>query len=130
MTVSLCMIVKDEARFLAGCLSSVGSLADDIVIADTGSTDGTVEIAQAAGARVLRVAWTNDFAAARNAVLQHATGDFVLVLDADERLTDEGRERIRRAVEAGTADCWMVPIVNARHLTQSPREVLAQLAPP
>ncbi|WLT39201.1 glycosyltransferase [Synechocystis sp. B12] len=64
--LSLCMIVQNEAAFLGDCLASVASLVDEIVIADTGSIDNTVEIATQAGAKVITVPWQDDFALARN----------------------------------------------------------------
>lgn len=86
MSVSLCMIVKDEEATLLGCLESVREMVDAMVVVDTGSRDRTIEIAQAAGATVHSFAWCDDFAAARNAALQHVDTDWVLVLDADEVL--------------------------------------------
>ena len=82
--LSLVMIAKNEARCLARCLQSVRALADEIILADTGSTDDTVKIAKAHGASVSHFAWISDFAAARNFALAQATGDWMLVLDADE----------------------------------------------
>jgi glycosyltransferase involved in cell wall biosynthesis len=82
--LSLAMIVKNEARCLARCLNSIRSVADEIIVADTGSTDATASIANGLGARVVRFEWANDFAAARNFALGQARGDWVLVLDADE----------------------------------------------
>ncbi len=79
------MIVRDEAEYLAGCLDSIVNLADEVVIVDTGSGDGSQEIARQHGARVEEVPWTGDFAAARNAALELATGDWILYIDADER---------------------------------------------
>jgi len=93
MRLSLCMIVRDEERFLADCLASAAGHVDEIVVVDTGSTDRTVEIAQSFGARVFHVAWREHFAAARNASLAMATGDWALVLDADERLVDGAAAR-------------------------------------
>ncbi len=87
--ISLCMIVKNEERFLDACLRSAAPCVDEMVIVDTGSTDRTVEIAQGHGARVLHFEWCNDFAAARNFALAHATGDWILSLDADEVLCPE-----------------------------------------
>jgi len=78
------MIVKNEARCLARCLQSVRGIADEIVVVDTGSTDGTVALALAAGAKVPHFEWVGDFAAARNFALDQTTGDWILVLDADE----------------------------------------------
>ncbi|MEE9126774.1 MAG: glycosyltransferase family 2 protein, partial [Planctomycetota bacterium] len=76
--ISLCMIVKDEESFLDACLRSAAPCVDDMVIVDTGSTDRTVEIAEAHGAMVFHFEWCDDFAAARNFALEHATGDWVL----------------------------------------------------
>lgn len=86
MKLSLCMIVKDEEERLPACLASVQEVVDEMVILDTGSRDRTVEIAQAAGATVAHFEWCDDFAAARNVALEHVTGDWVLILDADEEL--------------------------------------------
>ncbi len=80
------MIVKDEAETLPRCLESVADVVDEIVMVDTGSTDGTCEVAANHHARVYPLPWPNDFAAARNVSLSYATGDWVLVLDADEVL--------------------------------------------
>lgn len=82
--LSLALIVKNEARCLARCLRSVRNLADEIVVADTGSTDDTVKIAAQLGAKVSHFDWVNNFAAARNFALEQTTGDWILVLDADE----------------------------------------------
>lgn len=81
------MIVRDEAAMLPGLLASVAGLWDELVVADTGSTDGTADLLAAAGARMVAHAWQDDFAAARNASLAAATGRWILVLDADERVT-------------------------------------------
>jgi len=89
MAISLCMIVKDEAATLGNALASVKDVVSEIIVVDTGSTDDTVAIAQSHGAKVHSFPWVNDFAAARNASLAHATGDWVLVIDADEVLQPE-----------------------------------------
>ena len=82
--VSLTMIVRDEQENLPTCLESVRGLFDEIVVLDTGSKDRTIEIARSAGARVFDFVWVDDFAAARNAALARATGDFAFWLDADD----------------------------------------------
>jgi glycosyltransferase involved in cell wall biosynthesis len=82
--VSLTMIVKNEEVNLPKCLESVRGVFDEIVIVDTGSTDRTVEIARWFGARVFHFPWIDDFAAARNEALSHATGDYAFWLDADD----------------------------------------------
>ena len=84
MKLSLALIAKNEARCLARCLQSVRSVVDEIIVADTGSTDDTVKVASANGAKVVHFEWCSDFAAARNYALAQTTGDWILVLDADE----------------------------------------------
>ncbi len=104
--ISLCMIVRDEAQNLERCLRSVAGVVDETCVLDTGSTDGTPELAARLGARVGRAAWTADFAAARNASIALASGDWVLVLDADEELDlsaqapEELRSRLLAFVQA------------------------------
>lgn len=82
-TVSVCMIVKNERELLPQCLEST-RWADEIIVVDTGSTDNTVEIAQSYGARVYHHPWENDFSLHRNQSIGYATGDWILILDADE----------------------------------------------
>ncbi|MGQ9864864.1 MAG: glycosyltransferase [Pseudanabaenaceae cyanobacterium] len=86
MRISLCAIVRNEAHQLGRCLASVAPHVDEMIVVDTGSTDNTVAIAQGFGAQVYTFTWGDDFAAARNAALVQATGDWVLVVDADEEL--------------------------------------------
>jgi hypothetical protein len=90
-TLGLSMIVKNEAHTLRACLDSVRGVVSQIVIADTGSTDSTIEIARAGGATVLSIPWEDDFAKARNQALAPMKTDWVLVLDADEELDAEAR---------------------------------------
>ena len=87
--LSLCMIVKNEEKLLPRCLSSVRDLVDEMVVVDTGSSDRTVAVAQSFGARVYHFEWCNNFAVARNEALQYVSGEWVLVLDADEVLTSD-----------------------------------------
>ncbi|MGA1621752.1 MAG: glycosyltransferase [Synechocystis sp.] len=96
--LSLCMIVHNEAALLPACLASVAALVDEMVIADTGSTDNTVEIAMQAGAKVIPIEWQEDFAAARNQALAQVTGDWVLVLDADETLNERIIPTLKTAI--------------------------------
>ncbi|MFM2430161.1 MAG: hypothetical protein RLZZ511_1374 [Cyanobacteriota bacterium] len=96
--LSLCMIVKNEAERLPICLESVRELVDEMIILDTGSTDDTIAVAEMFGARVERLDWPNDFAIARNHAMAFVTGDWVLVLDADETLRAEAIPAIRQAI--------------------------------
>ncbi len=98
MKLSLCMIVKDEEKTLPKCLGSVRNVVDEIVVLDTGSTDRTVHIAKKFGAKVHEFQWCNDFSAARNEALKYVTGDWVLVLDADESLTQKIVPQLQEAI--------------------------------
>ena len=93
--LSLSMIVRDEAAQIEDCLRSVQGFADELVVVDTGSCDDTVARARALGARVEQIPWPGDFAPARNQALQWVSGDWVLVLDADERLRPEAMAPLR-----------------------------------
>lgn len=93
--ISAVLIVRNESAHLAACLGALQGVVDEIVVADTGSTDDTVAIAEAAGARVYTFVWDSDFSAARNFSIGHATGDYVLVVDADEYLDDPATARAR-----------------------------------
>ncbi len=97
--LSVVMIAKNEEACIAQCLESVRDIAGEIVVGDTGSSDATREIAAGFGARVVEVPWQDDFAAARNAVLALATGQWLLHMDADEALDPEGAARIRDVVD-------------------------------
>lgn len=88
------MIVKDEEANLAECLASIRGLVDEMIVVDTGSSDRTVEIAIEAGALVHHVPWTDDFAVARNAALEHCHGDWLFWIDADERVQPVDRASV------------------------------------
>jgi glycosyltransferase involved in cell wall biosynthesis len=93
-TLSACVIARNEEQSLPDCLASV-AFCQEIVLVDSGSTDATVAIARAAGARVVEQPWLG-FAAQRNVALDHASGDWVLEIDADERVSPELREELER----------------------------------
>lgn len=99
MKLTLCMIVKNEMQALPRCLESVRSAVEEVVILDTGSTDGTPEMARSVGAQVHTFEWCHDFSVARNECLKYATGDWILVLDADEVLVPEAVPAIRQAIQ-------------------------------
>ena len=96
MTVSICMIVKNEERVLKRCLDSCADLADEIIIVDTGSTDSTKEIAAQYTDRIYDFEWIGDFSAARNFAFSLATMDYIYSVDADEVLDEENRRKFRQ----------------------------------
>ncbi|MDG4788035.1 glycosyltransferase [Micromonospora sp. WMMD1102] len=104
MRIALCLIVKDELPFLDQCVASVRGLVDQVVIVDTGSTDGTVERARALADVFVEYPFDDDFSAARNAALERAEGDWVVFLDADERLPANAVEPLRHTLAAAGDD--------------------------
>lgn len=126
MRLSLCMIVKNEAENLPRCLESVKDAVDEMVVLDTGSTDSTIEIARSFGAQVDQFEWREDFAEARNEALKQVTGDWVLVLDADEVLAAPVVPILRQLIEREEA----LVINLVRHeigATQSPYSLVSRL---
>jgi glycosyltransferase involved in cell wall biosynthesis len=93
------LIVRNEERFLPACLGSLRDVVDEIVVVDTGSTDRTREIARDFGACVHELAWADDFAAARNHALDLARGQWILYVDADERLRSGSLARLRAQLD-------------------------------
>src|SRR5580698_6967664 len=92
------LIVRNEAAHLAACLESIRAVVDDIVVVDTGSDDESAAIAASYGARVFRYPWQNDFGAARNASLDCCRTDWILYIDADERLAPCRRADIEQVL--------------------------------
>lgn len=99
--ISLVMITKNEEKNIKRCLDSVAGSVDEMIVVDTGSTDHTKEIARNCGAIVYDYEWTNDFSAARNFGLCKATGDWILVLDADEYLINNCKVAIQNHIKKG-----------------------------
>ena len=110
--LSVCMIVKNEERFLGQCLASVKDIADELIVIDTGSTDRTVEIAREHGAQVGHFEWCNDFAAARNASIAPATGDWILFLDADEELSPAEKQTHPALLASNNTALIRLPLIN------------------
>lgn len=108
--ISLCMIVKNESTHITEAIRSAYGAVDEVCVVDTGSTDNTIELALKSGARVNTFEWCDDFSAARNAALQMASGDWILQLDADERLTPKACALIRQLVLSRSIDGYNLPI--------------------
>jgi len=98
------MIVKDEERYLDNCLKSVKDIVDEIIIVDTGSTDRTLEIARKYTDKIYSLVWNNDFAAARNFSISKAQGEWILILDGDEVLNQEDKNKILEFVNTTDLD--------------------------
>ncbi len=103
VTLSVCLIVKNEEAVLASCLSDAVRFADELIVVDTGSTDRTKEIAHQFTKKVFDFAWCDDFSAARNASFARASCDYVMWLDADDRISAENAEKINRLKQTLTA---------------------------
>ncbi|MBI2650619.1 glycosyltransferase [Candidatus Woesearchaeota archaeon] len=98
-TISLCMITKNEEKYLEQCLNGIKDIADEIIIVDTGSTDKTKEIAKKFNAKIFDFKWTDDFSAARNESISHAAKDWILVIDADEVIEKDDLGKIKNMIE-------------------------------
>lgn len=115
MTLSVCLIVKDEQDVIARCLGCVEKFADEIIIVDTGSTDRTVEEARKFTDKIYYFEWCDDFSAARNFAFEKATGDFVMWLDADDVVDDESCRKIRELMrDTAGFDMVHLPYVAAQ----------------
>lgn len=102
--LTLSMIVKNEEKHLKDCIESALSIVDEIVIVDTGSTDRTKEIAKSFGAKIIDYEWNNNFADARNEALKNSNGEWILYLDADERIQSMSKQLINNMLTMATDD--------------------------
>lgn len=113
MTLSVCLIVRDEQEVIGRCLNCVCKFADEIIVVDTGSTDGTVEEARKFTEDIFFFKWCDDFSAARNFAFENATCDYVMWLDADDVVTDENCRKIKRLLEENAGfDMAFLPYVS------------------
>ncbi|MFD0617203.1 glycosyltransferase [Paenibacillus sp. GCM10027629] len=111
ITISLCMIVKNEASTIGNCLESVLGIADEINIVDTGSTDGTKDIVRQYTDRIFDFEWIDDFAAARNYAFQQATMSHILWLDADDVLLEADRQKLLQLKQSLDDDIHSVTMI-------------------
>ena len=124
-TLTLCMIVRDEEEMLPHCLASARHAVDRMVVVDTGSRDGTLDVIRRFGAELVEHEWREDFAAARNAGLERVESGYVLILDADERLTARAVRVLRATVRRGVVDLGLLPLHDAASLDAPPRQVIS-----
>lgn len=110
MSLTVCLLTRNEEKILPRALASIAGLADQVVVADTGSTDRTREVAAEQGAQVFRIAWDDDFSAGRNAALDRATGEWVLWLNPDEELFRPSRDFLSDALERYDAFAYGVQV--------------------
>ena len=110
--ISLCVVVRNEAGFVGAAVASARHVVDEAIVVDTGSSDATPSIARRAGATVIRAPWPGDLGRAHDLPVQHASGDWVLMLDGDEVLDPASADRIRDVVERGSHDGYRVEMRN------------------
>jgi glycosyltransferase involved in cell wall biosynthesis len=119
--LSLSMIVKNEEANLRDCLESVQDIVDEIILVDTGSTDETLKIAEEFGAKIFHFEWINDFSAARNYALKQSTGNWILYLDADERLDRRCKSELKNLIEKNSKFGVNCLINNIDEITGTPK---------
>lgn len=110
--ISLCMITKDEEDFLPQCFDSVKALVDEIIVVDTGSTDGTVDIAATYGAKIYHHPWEDDYSKHRNQAIAYAGGEWILVMDADEVIAPRDIDQIRAMLHSVEAEGFTFTLRN------------------
>ena len=98
-TISLCLITRDEEKFLQNCLNSIQELVDEIIVVDTGSIDQTKEVAKRFTDKIYDFPWCNDFSLARNESLKYATKNWILILDADETILESEHQKIKELIQ-------------------------------
>ncbi len=124
--LSVCLIIKNEEKYLVDCFESILNLADQIIVVDTGSNDSSISIAEKYGAQIFHFEWINDFSAARNYSLSKVQGEWILYLDADERLDPKSVkeiERIKNSKENAGYFCTVKSIDNENNRDNSMRYV-------
>jgi hypothetical protein len=114
MSLSICLLTRNAADRIAIALRSVADLGAEVIVADTGSTDNTMEEARAGGADVHAVPWADDFGAAQNSALDRATGDWVFWLNPDEELLPYPRERLAELLARPEALAYAVRVREMR----------------
>lgn len=110
--ISLAMMVKNEEEMLPRALDSAAPWVDEIIVVDTGSTDRTVEIAESYGAKIFHHPWEHSFSIHRNQSIGYCTGDWILIMDADEELDQDTAPLIREMVKDPTVNCFLFKLYN------------------
>jgi glycosyltransferase involved in cell wall biosynthesis len=111
-TLSVCMIAKNEEKYLANCLGSISSKVDEIILVDTGSIDSTIQIAEKFPVKIFNLPWPDDFSIARNFSIKQATSSWILVLDADETIDHDQFIKLKKYLATTIADGISITIRN------------------
>lgn len=111
-SISLCMIMRNEAKLLPRCLNSVRGLVDEIIIVDTGSTDNSIAIAKSFGATVLHDPWQDDFARPRNIGIAQARCDYILIMDPDEVISQKDHINVKWLTRKLAASAFWITTLN------------------
>lgn len=111
-TISACIIAKNEEKNLLRCLKSITNLADEIILVDTGSNDNTINIAKKFNANIIEFPWNNNFSDARNKALEHATKDWILIIDCDEALDISQIRDIKNTLSQASNIGFSLKLVN------------------
>ncbi len=106
--LSLCVITKNDEAFLFDCLNDMKDTADEMLVADLGSTDHTIELAKQAGAVVYQPEWKNDFSSVKNFCMEHASGKWVLFLQADEKIDKDQQKELRFLLKNPNAEGYLI----------------------
>lgn len=124
-SISLCMIMKNEARFLTRCLNSVRGLVDELIICDTGSTDNSISIARNFGCKVLSDHWQDDFSRPRNLSIAAAQCNWILIMDPDEVILRKDHRILKELTRSNKIVAFQMV---TRNYTKSNREMTYQTA--
>ena len=125
ITISLCMIVKDEEKVLGRCLNSIKDAVDEIIIVDTGSTDKTKTIAMAYTDKIYDFEWIDDFSAARNEAYSKATMEYQMWLDADDIVPAESLEKLINLKQTLDRNIDMVTMIYVTHFDEEGAPILS-----
>lgn len=125
--LSLCLIVKNERHNLPRCLDSIKSYVDEMIVVDTGSEDGTPEIAAKYGAKVRYFEWCDDFAAARNYAISQASGNWILMPDADEEIVVESQDFLYQITARPDVIAYKVALTEANDPSRTPAYLIRLL---
>lgn len=127
VSISACLIVKNESENLDTCLDSITGFVDEIIVVDTGSSDNTIEIAKKYSDKVFEFEWIDDFSAARNYSISKASSDFILIIDADEKLENGDVLNEFLNIQDSSFGAWLVNLDSYTHKNDSEFKYTTQL---